>query len=227
MAWPIWVPNIAPPMLRIICCSGRGQRGRLLGHRAELGHRAALAGEHRAHRVDDLAGHRVDQLAPRRQRRLDPLGAAPGLHRDVPAGNAVASSSHRLRQPHRVEHLLALGGGHRPVARRGHGLPGHVAGEVPVHRAALVRQQLPEPGERRADVAAAAHQRRERVGRLAAGTGAPGSSSSSGDPGLKPKGKLLTSRLTSVGRPVGPGATGLAGWAHHDRCASHRSHRVQ
>ncbi len=215
-----------------------GQRGRLLRHRPELRHRAALAGEHRAHRVDHLAGDRVDQLAPRRQRRLDPLGAAPGLDRRRAGRERAGLVQPELGETHRVEHLLALGGGHRTVAGRRHGLPGHVARQVPVDRAALVRQQLTEPGERRADVAAAAHQGREGVDRLV-GTAGAGTRAALvvRRPWVEAEGKVAHVSPHVVARLVAPSgrsgrwclpaqAAELAGWAHHDRCASHRIDRV-
>ena len=142
------------------CCASSAAAGRPARPPAPATRRAATIGPPSpasiaAHRVDDLAGDRVDQLAPRRQRRLDPLGAAPGLDRGGPGRRtrrprpATARPAASRRAPARA----------RPSPtdrspRRGHGLPGHVARQVPVHRAALVGQQLPEPGEGGADVAA-------------------------------------------------------------------------
>ena len=228
------------------CCAssaaaGRHQRGRLLGHRAELGHRAALAGEHRAHRVDDLAGDRVDQLAPRRQRRLDPLGAAPGLDRRRRAGREAQASSSQSSASRIASSTCSRSAvADRAVAGRRDGLPGHVAGQVPVDRAALVGQQLRRAAEKAAPMSPPPRRSAPRSG----STGWSGPPAPEPVPlvvvrraRVEPEGKVAHVSPHVVARSGGAcGRSGrwcrparaaeLAGWAHHDRCASHRIDRV-
>ena len=131
------------------------------GHRPHLLRHGA-----RRPRSHDLLGHRVDERAATRagSARPTPRGSRP---RPVlpPAGNVVAGSSQSSASVTASLDRAPLRGRRRRVAARGGRLAGDVAGQVPVDRAALVRQQLAEPLERRAhvDLAAGAEQCGERV----------------------------------------------------------------
>ena len=174
-----------------------------------------------------FAGDRVDQLLPRRQGRLDPLGAAPGLRGRRRRAARSPSSSHRSASRTASCDRARSAAATRPVAAPRDGLPGDVAGEVPVHRAALVGQQLPELLERRAEVAGEPppEQRRERVDRPAPAapwTGSARRPRRRRRPGVRSRrgsrSRLASRRSADRWRRC----TGLAGWAHHDS-VSHRS----
>jgi hypothetical protein len=83
----------------------------------------------------------------------------------------------QLRQADGLPDRGQVGGTGRAVALGGgDGLPGHVAGQVPVHRAALVREHLAQSLEGGSQVGrvGGAEQRGERVVRVAAGAASPG-----------------------------------------------------
>ena len=90
-------------------------------------------------------------------------------------------------------------------------LPGQVAGQVPVDRAALPREQLPEPLERRADVAgvAAAEQRGEGVVGRAARAAVVVAVAVVTATRVEPEGKVAHARPKAGGRQDGGTMTAM------------------
>ena len=148
MAWPIWVPNIAPPMLRIICCSGPASAAACSG----IAPSWAIGPPSPASIVPiesttlpatgSTSSRHAGSVASTHSARLQALTAT------CRRGNAVASSSHSSASRIASSTCSRSAVGDRPVAGRGHGLPGDVARQVPVDRAALVGQQLRRAGRR-------------------------------------------------------------------------------
>lgn len=135
------------------------------------GHGLHLLGQDAAHGVADPLGDRVDEVLPDREGGLDPLGAAPGDGGAGAGGELGGAVEPQVGEPDGLGDGGVLGGADRAVlalALGGFGddaLAGDVLGEVPVHRAALEREHLPELLERAAEVVGveAAEHRGERV----------------------------------------------------------------
>ena len=118
-AWPIWVPNIAPPMLRIICCSGPASAAACSG----IAPSWAIGPPSPASIVPiesttlpatgSTSSRQAGSVASTHSARLQALTAK------VPAGNAVASSSHRSASRIASSTCSRSAVADRPVAGRG------------------------------------------------------------------------------------------------------------
>ena len=126
-AWPSWPPKSAPPSVATIDCIGPSWA-------------RVSVGDQVAHRADHAAGDRVAELAPDVERVVEPLVAAPrGGGRGCRTGSADAGSSHRSARRSASSTACRSYDGHRRVAGGGELAGGHLAGQVPVDRAAAGR----------------------------------------------------------------------------------------
>ncbi len=150
-----------------------------LAHHAEqrAGSGAGLGRQRPAHRMHHPGGDRVAQRRPDRQRPLHPVHPRPRLGGPDSGRQRRDGVQPVVGQPQRLGHLSVIAGGGQPVPRRQLG-DRDLAGQVPVHRPAVPRQQLLQFGEQRhlagqvgRDVAAEAEQVTSRVTEADALTG--------------------------------------------------------
>ena len=120
-------------------------RAHLRRHLAEF---PGVQGEHAAHRLDGLGRDRIAQLGPHRQRGLHPFRPAPGLRRPDPGRERGDVTEPQVGQPQCLVHLVPLAVEHAGVALGHDRVPGHVLGQVPVHRAAPPGHQVGELAQR-------------------------------------------------------------------------------
>ena len=105
---------------------------------------AGIFGEDAAHRVHCLVGDRVTQRRPDGQGGLHPFRPAPGLRLPYAGGEAGDLVQPQVSEPERVHDLVPVHLKNAGIAFGRHGVPRHVFGEVPVHRAALPGHQVRE-----------------------------------------------------------------------------------
>ena len=208
---------------RACSCSGIG---------AELGHRAALAGEHRAHRrrrpwpaTGSTSSRHAGRVASTHSARLQALadvraGGERGDRVEPQSASRIASSDLRRARRSLTDRSPAAATACRATSRARSQLTGPpwYDSSCPSCGKAAPRS----PGRRRRTA--------PRTGRrLVRRPPGAGSSPSSPSTRVEAEGEVahVSPHVASAGPDVAQPPPELAGWAHHDCRTSHRSHRVR